>query len=475
MKILMIACEAVPFSKSGGLADVAGALPAALIEKGLDARIVTPAYNTKVQDAGEFVCEFDVPLLSCEEHVVVTRKTVGKTPYYFICHPMYCDRLGIYGDTSFTPYADNALRFSLYCKASLMLCEKISWKPDILHTHDWTAGLVPAFLKDIASPFFKDTKTVFTIHNLAYQGVFSRMSYLLTGSEPFESVFFNGQLNMMYAGVMMSDFITTVSPTYANEIQTKEQGCGLDDALIKRKDCLMGIVNGIDVNDWSPEQDKNLEHHFSVSDLSGKAKMKSFAQKEFGLPVASDVPLFAMISRLASQKGFDALLSCLEGLLRDMRLQFVIIGTGDSAIERALLDLDEKYDNLSVNIMFSNKAAHQVEAGADFFLMPSRYEPCGLNQLYSLRYGTLPIVRNTGGLADTVADIDKHPGTGTGIVFDELNGDNIYKSVERAVWLYDRPDFSGIVKRAMSQDFSWSASADKYIGIYESLVKGKQQ
>lgn len=467
----MTSCEAVPFSKSGGLADVAGALPAALIEKGQDARIVTPAYNTKREDAGEFVCEYDVPLFAASEHVVVTRKVVGKTPYYFICHPMFCERLGIYGDTSFTPYADNALRFSLYCKASLMLCEKISWKPDVVHTHDWTAGLVPAFMNDYPSSFFKGTKTVFTIHNLAYQGVFSRMSYLLSGSRPSENVFFNGQINMMYAGIMMSDYITTVSPTYAKEITTREQGCGLEDALIRRRDRLQGIVNGIDVRDWNPEADKNLDDGFSVRDLSGKARIKASVQKNFGLPVAPDVPLFAMISRLASQKGFDALLECLERILKEMRLQFVIIGTGDRAIENALLDLDAKYDNLSVNILFSNKAAHQVEAGADFFLMPSRYEPCGLNQLYSLRYGTLPIVRNTGGLADTVTDIDRNPDEGTGFVFDDLSGDAIYSSVDRALKLYEKQNFETVVKRAMSRDFSWSASADKYIAIYEGLLK----
>ncbi len=465
----------MPFSKSGGLADVAGALPAALIEKGQDAVIITPAYNTKLSDAGEVVCVFDVPMFDRLEHVVVTRKTVGKTPYFFINHPVFGDRLGIYGDTSFTPYADNAERFSLYCKAALVFCEKTGWKPDVIHSHDWTAGLVPLFMRDLdesffEKPFFKGVKTVFTIHNLAYQGIFPRYNYLLSGSKPYAEAFWDGRLNMMAAGLLSHDFITTVSPTYSREIQTAEQGCGLDCILRDRRDVLAGIVNGIDTDEWNPASDPAIDSHFSSDDIGGKARVKAAVQSAFGLPVAADVPLFAMISRLASQKGFDALLENLEKMLREIRLQFVIIGTGDKAIERALLDLDAKYDNLSVNILFSNKAAHQVEAGADFFLMPSRYEPCGLNQLYSLRYGTLPIVRRTGGLADTVVDIDEDPEHGTGLVFDALSGNEIHSKVWRATEIYKSASFSEIVRRAMKQDFSWGASADKYISIYKRLT-----
>ena len=469
----MITSEAVPFSKSGGLADVAGSLPPALISKGHDARIIVPAYNTKIEDAGTFECEFDVPMLANNEHIVITSKTVNDTKYYFVCHPWFCERIGIYGDTSFAPYDDNLERFSLFDLAALYMCISLNWKPDIIHCHDWTSGLIPVFMKNLNNIFFMNTKTVFTIHNLAYQGIFSRMGFLLTGAKPNEASFSNGQLNMMQSGIATSDFITTVSPTYAQEIQSPEQGCRLDPILVRRKDYLKGIVNGIDINEWNPQSDRLLNEHFSIDDLSGKRKLKQQVQEQFNLPVAPDVPLFAMISRLASQKGFDALLGCLERMLKDMRLQFVIIGTGDTSIERQLLDIASRNDNLSVNILFSNKAAHLAEAGSDFFLMPSRYEPCGLNQLYSLRYGTIPIARQTGGLADTIIDLDDYPDTGTGLLFGNLSPETIYSHVQKAVALYERKDFEDIIKRAMNQDFSWSASADEYIKVYEQVSKDK--
>ncbi len=471
----MITSEAVPFSKSGGLADVAGSLPPALIEKGYDTRIVVPAYNTKIADAGNFECEFDVPMLSNCEHIVITSKTVGKTIYYFVCHPWYCERIGIYGDTSFAPYEDNLERFSLFDKAALYMCINLNWKPDVIHCHDWTSGLIPVFIKDLNSIFFMNTKTVFTIHNLAYQGIFSRMGFLLTDTKPSEYSFSNGQLNMMQSGIATSDFITTVSPTYAREIQTTEQGCRLDPILVKRSLYLKGIVNGIDINEWNPETDNLIPEHFSVNDLSGKAKLKKLVQQQFNLPIAPDVPLFAMISRLASQKGFDALLLCLERMLKDMKLQFVIIGTGDTSIEKQLLDIASRNSNLSVNILFSNKAAHLVEAGSDFFLMPSRYEPCGLNQLYSLRYGTIPIARQTGGLADTISDIDDNPYEGTGLLFGNLSPETIYSHVQKATEIYKRRDFREIIKRAMSQDFSWSASADEYIKVYKQITNTEKE
>lgn len=469
----MITSEAVPFSKSGGLADVAGSLPPALIAKGFDTRIVVPAYNTKLEDAGDFECKFDIPMLSTSEHIVITSKVVNKTKYYFVCHPWFCERKGIYGDTSFAPYEDNLERFSLFDKAALYMCINLNWQPDVIHCHDWTSGLIPVFMKDLNSIFFMNTKTVFTIHNLAYQGIFSRMGFLLTDSKPNESSFSNGQLNMMQSGIATSDYITTVSPTYAKEIQSPEQGCRLDHILVKRSAYLKGIVNGIDIDEWNPETDKLIPEHFSVNDFSGKTKLKKLIQEQFNLPVAPDVPLFAMISRLASQKGFDALLGCLERMLKNMRIQFVIIGTGDSSIENQLLDIASRNSNLSVNILFSNKAAHLVEAGSDFFLMPSRYEPCGLNQLYSLRYGTIPIARQTGGLADTISDLDDDPLHGTGLLFGNLSPETIYNHVEKAVMLYKRDDFNSIRKRAMSQDFSWSASADEYIKVYKQLTNDR--
>lgn len=475
MNILMVTSEAVPFSKSGGLADVVGALPPALNAMGHDCRIVVPAYNMNPSDISDEVCSFSVGMLAGSEKVSIRTKKVNGTDYLFVCHPFFCNRKGIYGDTSFAPYSDNFERFTVLSKAAIELCLKMDYKPDIIHCHDWTTGLLPYFLKQKNDPYFAGTKTVFTIHNLAYQGTSARMDFLLSGTEPDENLFFNGQVNMLRAGLIHCDYITTVSPTYAEEIKTPAQGCGLENVLLERSKYLSGIVNGIDVDEWNPETDKLIDTHFSIRNLKGKAKLKAQIQKEFNLPEAPDVPLFAMISRLASQKGFDALIPCLEDLLRTEKLQFVIIGTGDSHLESQLVDIASRNENLSVNILFSNKAAHLVEAGSDFFLMPSRYEPCGLNQLYSLRYGTLPVARRTGGLADTISDLDQNPGMGTGYLFDELTSDNIAKYVRKAVELYKRNDFDSIRKRAMDQDFSWKNSASKYIEVFEKLTKKKHK
>lgn len=471
----MVTSEAVPFSKSGGLADVVGALPQALNNKKQDARIIVPAYNTSKQDAGEFVCSLDVPMLATIQTVEIRQKQVDKVLYYFVCHPMFGQRLGIYGDTSFQPYDDNFSRFTVLCKSALMMCEKIEWKPDIIHCHDWTTGLVPYLLKVKNSQFYIGTKTIFTIHNLAYQGTFPRMDFLFANCKPNQKLFSNGQINMLQAGLFYADYITTVSPTYAKEIQTQEQGCGLESIICKRKNRLKGIINGIDINEWNPQKDPLIPYHFSISKMEGKDKLKAEIQKQFGLEQRSDVPLFAMISRIASQKGFDIILQNLEQILNEMDVQFIIVGTGDTTIENALKDIESRCKNLSVNILFSNKIAHLIEAGSDFFLMPSRYEPCGLNQLYSLRYGTIPIAHKTGGLADSIIDIDEYPEKGTGLLFDNLTAENVKKHVARAIQLYNRTEGNGclknIRKRAMEQDFSWEASAKEYIALYESILK----
>lgn len=475
MKILMVTSEAVPFSKSGGLADVVGALPQALNNKKQDARIIVPAYNTSNQDAGEFVCSLDVPMLATIQTVEIRQKQVNKVLYYFVCHPMFGQRLGIYGDTSFQPYEDNFSRFTVLCKSALMMCEKIEWKPDIIHCHDWTAGLVPYLLKVKNSQFYIGTKTIFTIHNLAYQGTFPRMDFLFANCKPNQKLFSNGQINMLQAGLFYADYITTVSPTYAKEIQTQEQGCGLESIICKRKNRLKGIINGIDINEWNPQKDPLIPYHFSISKMEGKDKLKAEIQKQFGLEQRPGVPLFAMISRIASQKGFDIILQNLEQILNEMDVQFIIVGTGDTTIENALKDIETRCKNLSVNILFSNKIAHLIEAGSDFFLMPSRYEPCGLNQLYSLRYGTIPIAHKTGGLADSIIDVDEYPEKGTGLLFDNLTAENVKKHVARAIQLYNRTEGNGclknIRKRAMEQDFSWEASAKEYIELYESILK----
>lgn len=467
----MVTSEAVPFSKSGGLADVAGSLSCALTAEGHDVRLVLPAIGMTLKEAGAPVCTFEISLLSSKEKVSIRTRTVNGTRYFFVCHSSFNERKGIYGDTSFTPYPDNFVRFTILSKAALMYCMKVSFSPDIIQCNDWTTGLIPYYMKELNSPFFKDTRTVMTVHNLGYQGTFERMEFLLSSDHPNEALFHDGKLNMLRSGLVFSDCITTVSPTYAKEMMTKEQGFGLDELISSRASVVSGIVNGIDVKEWDPQTDEYLDEHFSIDDLSPKAVLKAQVQKEFGLPVAKDVPLFAMISRLASQKGFETLLTCLEDIARSQRLQFVIIGTGDSALERGLLDIASRNDNVSVNILFNVKASHLVEAGSDFFLMPSKYEPCGLNQIYSLRYGTIPVARRTGGLADTIIDVTEHPGEGTGILFDELSADAITRSVRRAVELYSRPGFDSVRKRAMARDCSWNSSAKEYLKVFESLIK----
>lgn len=466
----MVSSESVPFSKSGGLADVVGALTPQLVSLGHDARVFVPSYNTPVSESGEYVCTLKISMLASVEHVEIRKKTVKGCTYLFVCHPYFNERLGIYGDTSFEPYSDNFSRFTILSKAALEYCRTQNWIADIIHCHDWTSGLVPYFMKELNDPVFKNTKTVFTIHNLAYQGTFPRMDFMFSNVCPSEKFFSNGQINMMQSGLVFSDYITTVSPTYALEIQTQDQGCGLENILVARKNHLCGIVNGIDIEEWNPECDTLIDYHFSSKDFTGKAKLKVQLQNQFNLPVAPDIPVFAMISRLASQKGFDALVERLEQILDNNRLQFIIIGTGDKHLESTLSEMAQKHDNLSVNILFSNKAAHLAEAGSDFFLMPSRYEPCGLNQLYSLRYGTLPVARRTGGLADTIRDLNIYPNDGTGLLFDELSGEEIEKQVKKALEIYSRQDFDQIRQRAMEQDFSWKSSATKYIDVYEELI-----
>ncbi|MCF0237224.1 MAG: glycogen synthase [Sphaerochaetaceae bacterium] len=479
MNILMVSSESVPFSKSGGLADVVGALSASLCDMGHDVRIMVPSYNTPVTESGELLCKFAVPMLGNSEQVEIRRKTVGKVNYDFVCHSIFNDRKGIYGDTSFLPYQDNCSRFTLLCKSALLYCEKLNWKPQVIHCHDWATGFIPYFIKVHNNSFFMGTKTVFTIHNLAYQGNFARMDFMFANVKPNEGLFKDNQVNMMQSALVFSDFITTVSPTYSKEIQTPAQGDGLDELLVKRSRHLKGIVNGIDVNEWSPEKDKFLDFHFSLNKMEGKAKLKEQIQKEFSLEVNPNIPIFAMISRLASQKGFDALTPVLEEICTTMNLQFVIIGTGDKNLEDALTEIGKRNKNLSVNILFSNKLAHLVEAGSDFFLMPSRYEPCGLNQLYSLRYGTIPIARKTGGLADTILDIDEYANEGTGFLFEDLTSENIKKHVSRAVEIYNRKTGNNTMEkiryRAMNQDFSWNKSAKMYLEVYESIQDKKNK
>ncbi len=479
MKICMISSESVPFSKSGGLADVVGALSAALAALGDDIRVILPLYGSV--DASAFkTLDITVPvtLLGKTEEVAFRETSLDKVVYYFVDHRFYSERGGIYGDTSHAPYDDNLVRYTLLNKAAMALVKALDWKPDVMHCHDWTTGFLPYLMKSSDDPFWATTKSVMTIHNLAYQGEFSRLDLLGCDIEP-EARLFGGpapskRTNMLKTGLEFADLLSTVSPTYAKEIQSAEYGCGLDSLLRERSLDLVGIINGIDYDEWNPQSDSFMTHHFSAGDLVGKIFTKAQIQEYFSLKVDPSIPLFSMISRLASQKGFVELLegspSALEQMLDTHAMQMIVIGTGDAHIERQLTELGRRHPNLSVNILFSNKLAHLVEAGSDFFLMPSRYEPCGLNQLYSLRYGTLPVARRTGGLNDSIIDLDENNTEGTGILFDQLSGHGILEAVGRAIawWEKGEDTIRTIRERAMRWDSSWRHSATLYRELYAS-------
>jgi len=475
----MISSEAVPFSKSGGLADVASSLSIALSELDNDVRLIIPNYG--VTDSSSFkklAKSIEVPMAGTLEKVDILYKKMKKVGVYLIDHPIFSERKGIYGKTSFTPYPDNLTRYTLMSKVALALPKMLDWQPDILHCHDWTTGFIPFMAR--SEKMSEHTTTVFTIHNLAYQGEYPRLDMLITDmkcdSNMLNDTTIDARVNMMKSGLTHADIITTVSPTYAKEIQGEEQGYGLETLLKNKNNRLFGILNGIDLDEWNPEKDGLLDYHFSVDQMENKALLKEEIQKRFNLPIRADVPLISMISRIAEQKGFYELTqgspSPLEQILTELNVQVIIIGTGDSKIEEKLIALSQLHENLSVNLIFSNEAAHLVEAGSDFFLMPSRYEPCGLNQMYSMRYGTIVIARKTGGLADSIIDVGEVDGTG--FLFDEISGSAMFESVQRAISLYyeNREEFEAIRKRDMEVDFSWTASALEYMKVYNTIIKG---
>ena len=478
MNILMVSSETVPFSKSGGLADVIGALSEAISGCGHEVRVFMPMYSFIDEEDFSDELEFQVPMLGSTETVSTVETVVGSVRYIGLIHPYFTERKGIYGDTSFSPYDDNARRFMLFSQSVLPYLEASGWNADVIHCHDWTTGTIPY----IVGRSGRKIPTLFTIHNLAYQGEFSKYDAILGGYEPSSRMFcgdvMQERFNMMKTGLQYADRITTVSQRYAEEICTREQGYGLEYLLSARKKDLSGIINGIDYDEWDSSKDEFFSTHFSPEDLSGKAELKAAIQKEFGLEVKPDVPLFAMISRLAEQKGFSELLSgspcALENILTQNEVQFIIIGTGDERFTAKLKKIEQLNPNLSVRIVFSSRIAHIVEGGADFFLMPSRYEPCGLNQLYSLHYGTLPCARRTGGLADSIIDMEEDEENGTGFLFDEMSGKAIEECVSRAVEFYfkSKAELEDARKRGMKTDLTWSKSALSYIEIYNCLIQG---
>ncbi len=475
MNILMVTSETVPFSKSGGLADVVGALSEALSSNGHKVTVFMPLYSFIDRSGFRKSLSYQIPCLGGNEKAEVYETELNGVTYLGLSHPYFTLRKGIYGDSSFTPYSDNCPRFMFFSKACALYCAAKGDDIDIVHCHDWTTGFVPHYLRYFRIP----KKTVFTIHNLEYQGVFPLLDAVVSSSVIPEEARKNGKINMMALALRTSDRITTVSPTYSREILTTHFGAGLEDILKLRESDTSGILNGIDTREWNSASDPLIPSRFCPGDMEGKNTCRKSVQETFGLPLRDDVPLIALISRLASQKGFDTLLlegevCALERILEKGNVQVAVIGTGDSRYISVLSFLMQKYDNLSVKIVFSKELSHLLEAGADFFLMPSVYEPCGLNQMYSLVYGTLPIVHETGGLKDTVKDFSEKDGNG--ISFASLSAENIVNAVDRAVALYrDREEFEKVREKAMKGDYSWAHSAVEYQRLYEELIQDRKK
>ena len=464
----MVASEATPWAKVGGLADVVTALAAALRELGKEPAIVLPRYRSAPLDGARRVYQdlrvWFNPTSTYTCDVYLQDRGV---PYFLVdCPPLY-DRPGIYGPPG-EDYPDNHVRFAVLARAALKLARHV-FRPRILHCHDWQAALVPIYLRTTFryDPTFAGVRTVLTIHNLGYQGIYppdaldeiglDEEAATAAGLEHF------GRMNLLKGAILCSHRITTVSPTYAREIQTPELGFGLDGLLRQRSDALVGILNGVDYSEWNPETDPYIAAHYSAEDLSGKAVCKRDLLAELGLPDVPERPLIGMVSRLDSQKGFDLVREA-AGELMSLNLALAVLGTGNAEYEQFLRELAAAYpDRVAVRIAFDARLAHKIEAGADIFLMPSRYEPCGLNQMYSLRYGTVPVVRATGGLADTVDET-------TGFRFHEYSARAMMEAVRAALEAWrDRPRWEAMMRAGMRKDFSWKTSAAAYAALFAEL------
>ncbi|MEO8052378.1 MAG: glycogen synthase GlgA [Acidobacteriota bacterium] len=468
-RILMITSEAEPFAKTGGLADVLGALPPALAKLGEEVAVVMPRYGSVRLDASTRIA--DGMRLSVGPNaftVAIDQVEREGVRYLFVdCPPLYA-RAGVYSDDGVTAYADNHIRFALLNQAALEIGRSI-FRPDIFHAHDWPGGLLAPYLRESygSDPDFVGAKSIITIHNLGYQGNFPAtvLSELGLSSALFHpaGLEFWGGLSFLKAGIVWSDAITTVSPTYAREIQTPEYGHGLDGVL---RDCaarITGILNGVDYAEWSPDTDPYGRYPYSARDLSGKRLAKRALLEEVGLPLNETRPLIGIVSRFAGQKGFD-LVGGIAAELAEMHLAMVVLGSGEAPIEEMFRKMASTHpEKFSVQVGYDNGLAHRIEAGADMFLMPSRYEPCGLSQMYSLRYGTVPIVRATGGLEDTVDEL-------TGFKFTEYTPEALLGAIREALEAWsDGPRWLERMRRGMAQDFSWDAAALRYKSLYRSM------
>lgn len=473
MQIAFAASECVPFSKTGGLADVVGAVPRALAALGHKVSVYTPLYrNTKLENPKVVVRSITVPFDDQYRFCsIVDGGQIEGVQFYFIDYPAYFDRDALYG-TPIGDYHDNAERFALFCRAVLE-ATKILGVPDIFHCHDWQSALIPVLLRTLydEDPAFDRVNSVFTIHNMGYQGLFPAeiLPLLMLPWDLFTltKMEFYGKVNFLKGALVYADYITTVSRRYALEIQTAEYGFGLEGVLRGRSGTVAGILNGVDYSEWSPENDHFIAAKFSAEQLANKAKDKSDLLREFGL-AETQLPVIGIVSRFAAQKGFDLIQQVGDRLAREEAI-FVVLGAGDKAYEDLLRRLNRQYPTrFAVRVAYDNALAHKIEAGSDMFLMPSRYEPCGLNQIYSLRYGTVPIVRATGGLDDTIEPWDPATGKGTGFKFFEYSGEEMLATIRQALEVFkDKKAWQQLMRNGMVRDFSWNTAAKEYVRVYE--------
>lgn len=482
LKALFLSSEVTPFAKTGGLADVAGSLPVALKRIGIEVRLVMPFY--RVIKEGGFKNQILINDLEIPFGDRILKADIFETflaediPVYLVEREDMFDRPNLYGNSK-VDYYDNLERFSFFSHAALKTSQAIGFKPDVIHCHDWQTGLVPALLKGSykSSDSLSNAATVFTIHNMGYQGTFTSEKLSVTGLSGPQyfhpgGLEYWGNISLLKAGIIYSDAITTVSPTYANQIMTHEQGLGMEGILLNRNKSLHGILNGIDYNEWNPANDSNITACYSRRAISGKTKCKESLIREMALdPSLNDKPLIGMISRLDKQKGLDILIPILKDLLK-LDAGLVILGSGDEEIESALMKAADKHpDRFGVYTGFNNPLAHRIVAGADIFLVPSRYEPCGLTQMYALKYGTVPVVRATGGLSDTIEQFDEKTMSGNGFKFVTYDSKALLTAVKKAVDLYkDKKTWKKLMSICMKYDFSWDRSAKSYLDVYRSII-----
>ena len=479
LNVVIAASEILPYAKTGGLADVIGALPGALAGEEVETTLFMPYYR-EVREGGHDVVSTEIVVsVPVGKRIIKTRLYKGShgaaTIYYLRCDE-YFDRSFLYG-VGDDDYFDNLERYTFFSRGVIEAVMMLGLNPDLIHCNDWQTGLIPAYMKTIYSSVFSKTATLFTIHNMAFPGIFPTSLYDITGL-PYsaynpDGLEYWGQFNLLKAGIVYSDIVTTVSETYSREIQTEEQGFGLEGVLAGRSEKLFGILNGVDYDIWNPETDKHIATNYSSKDLKGKAACKKALIKEYGLKIRQGEPLIGMVSRLTDQKGFDIVIEAVPTLMK-MGIGLVLIGSGEDEYQKPLLELAKTYKGrFGVKIDFDNALSHRIEAGADFFLMPSKFEPCGLNQFYSLRYGTVPIVRATGGLEDSISDYKG--GKGNGFKFKSFAAKALTSKVAEAVELYkDKKALKALRIKGMNENFSWKRSAVRYCELYELAISKVQ-